>query len=89
MMEAALFAAAGLIAAYVLAPAFRRIPAPAADRRATLEAAQAAALRALHDLELDWATGKLSDEDYRAQRATLEAEAAAIIKQVGDAGRNP
>ncbi len=87
MMEATLFAAAALIAAYVLAPAFRRMPAPAADRRAALTAAKGAALRALHDLELDWATGKLSDEDYRAQRATLEAEAAAIIRQLGDAER--
>ncbi len=87
MMEATLFAAAALIAAYVLAPAFRRMPAPAADRRAALEAAQRAALRALHYLELDWATGKLSDEDYRAQRATLEAETAQIIRQIGDAER--
>jgi len=83
MIEAALFVVAVLVAVYLLVPAFRRIAVPVADPRATLEAARAAALRALHDLELDWATGKLSDPDYRTQRVTLEAEAAAILRQLG------
>jgi len=83
MIEVILFAIAAFVAVYVLVPAFRQTPAPIADRRVTLEAARTTALRALHDLELDWATGKLSDDDYRAQRTVLEAETAAIIRQVG------
>ncbi len=89
MIEATLFVVAVLVAVYVLAPAFRRTAVPVADARATLEAAQAAALRALHDLELDWATGKLSDHDYRVQRVTLEAEAAAILRQLGTTEPTP
>lgn len=87
MIEAILFAAAAVIALYLLAPAFRRTAVPAADPRAALQAARSVALRALHDLDLDWETGKLSDDDYRAQRAALEAEAAAIGRQL--AGQGP
>ncbi len=82
MTEAAFFAVAALAAVYLLAPAFRRTAVPAADPRMTLETARAAAMRSLHDLDLDWHTGKLSDEDYREQRAVLEAEAAAIVRQL-------
>lgn len=82
MIEAALIVAAVVIAAFVLAPAFGRPTEQPTDPRAALEAAREAALRALHDLELDWATGKLADEDYQAQRAAMEAEAAAILRQL-------
>lgn len=82
MIEAALFVVAVLAALYVLGPAFRGEAIPAGDPRAALEAARAVALRSLHDLELDWATGKLSDEDYQAQRAVLDAEAAAVIRRL-------
>lgn len=87
MIEAVLFAAAAVIALYLLAPTFRRTAVPLADPRAALQAARSAALRALHDLDLDWETGKLSDDDYRAQRAALEAEAAAIGRRL--AGEEP
>jgi hypothetical protein len=82
MIEAALFAVVALIAAYLLGPVVRGAPIPPTDSRAALEAARETSLRALHDLELDWATGKLSDADYTAQRAALEAEAAAILRQL-------
>ncbi len=82
MTEAVFFVVAALAAVYLLAPAFRRTAVPAADPRTALEAAGAAAIRSLHDLDLDWHTGKLSDDDYRAQRAALEAEAAAIVRQL-------
>ncbi|MDR7483947.1 MAG: hypothetical protein QN187_01310 [Armatimonadota bacterium] len=82
MIEAAFFAVAVLAALYLLAPAFRPGEVPAPDPRAALEAARDAGLRSLKDLELDWATGKLSDEDYRTQRAALEAETAAIVRQL-------
>lgn len=80
------FAVSAFAAAYLLAPAFRRMEVPASDPREALEAAYAAALRSLHDLDLDWATGKLSDEDYRAQRAVQEAEVAAIVRSLAAAG---
>jgi membrane protein implicated in regulation of membrane protease activity len=73
-------------AAYLLAPVFRRIEVPSPDRDDALEAAQAAALRSLQDLELDWGTGKLSDEDYRAQRAAVEGELAAIVRKMSPPG---
>ncbi|MGH2402846.1 MAG: hypothetical protein ACRDGN_00135 [bacterium] len=82
MIEIALFGAAVLLALYLLQPAMRPSSEPRQDPRAALEAGRAVALRALHDLELDWATGKLSDEDYRAQRAALESEAAAIARRL-------
>lgn len=82
MMDAALFAIVAVIGAYLLRPVFRGAPVPPASSRAALEAARDASLRALHDLELDLATGKLSDADYAAQRAALEAEAAAILRQL-------
>ena len=82
MIEAAFFAVVALAALYLLAPTFRRTAIPSADPRTTLEAARAAALQSLHYLDLDWATGKLSEDDYRAQRAALEAEAVAIVRQL-------
>lgn len=82
LVESALFVVAALAAAYLVQPAVRPQPVPPADPRVGLEAARAAVMRALHDLELDWATGKLSDADYGAQRAMLEGEAAAIGRRL-------
>jgi hypothetical protein len=82
VIEAVFFLVALLAAVYLLGPTFRRTAPPSANPQAALEAAQATALRSLHDLDLDWGTGKLSDEDYRAQRAAIEAELAAIVRQM-------
>jgi hypothetical protein len=82
LVEASLFVLAALAAAYLVRPALTARPAPSADPRAGLEASRASVLRALHDLDLDWATGKLSDADYAAQRASLEGEAAAIGRRL-------
>ncbi len=82
MTEIVLFVAAVLLAVYLLQPAMGRSPWAEGDPRAGLEAGRVAALRALHDLELDRATGKLSDEEYTAQRGALEAEAAAIARRL-------
>lgn len=82
MIEVLFLAVAVLCAVYLLAPAFRATGVAASDPRAVLEAGRTAALRALHDLDLDWATGKLSEEDYRSQRASLEAEAAAVARRL-------
>jgi hypothetical protein len=86
MIEIGLFAIVALLAVYLLAPAFRAMAPPRADPRVSLEAARLAALRGLRDLELDWATGKLSEEDYRSQRAALEAEAAATLRRQAEGG---
>jgi len=85
-IAATFFAVSVLAAVYLLAPAFHRTDVPTADPLDAIEAAHAAALRSLHDLELDWATGKLSDEDYRAQRAAQEAEVAAIARRLAGGG---
>jgi hypothetical protein len=49
------------------------------DHRAALEAARDAKYREIRDAELDWRTGKLSDEDYREQDRRLRAEAVEIL----------
>lgn len=86
MIEVLFFIVAALIAAYLLAPAFRSLEFPEADPHDALEAAGDATLRALHDLDLDWQTGKLSERDYRATRATLESEASEIFRQLAKPG---
>jgi hypothetical protein len=82
VIEFLFFLVAILAAVYLLTPAFRWSPVSEGDPRVSVEAAHAAALRSLHDLELDWGTGKLSDDDYRAQRARLEAELAALFRRL-------
>jgi len=82
MIDAAFFAVAVLAAVYLLLPAFRRSPLRETDPRTSLELARDTALRAIKDLDLDWATGKMSEDDYRDLRATQEAEAAAIMRQL-------
>jgi hypothetical protein len=82
LVDAALFVIAALAAVYLVRPALTPRPAPSADPRVGLEASRAAVLRALHDLDLDWATGKLSEADYAAQRAALEGDAATIGRRL-------
>lgn len=81
--------------AFVLHPLFAevsRAPAPAipvADPDA--EAAERA-IAALREVEFDRATGKLSDDDYAALKATYTAEAVRAIRAVegpGAAGEAP
>jgi hypothetical protein len=48
-----------------------------------LEIARDAKLGELHDLELDFRLGKLSDEDYRALNETLRAEAVEAMRRSG------
>ena len=53
-----------------------------AGRRDALEAAKDAKYREIRDAELDWRTGKLSDEDYREQDRRLRAEAVEILREL-------
>ena len=51
-------------------------------RRAALQAAKEAKYREIRDAELDWRTGKLSDDDYREQDRRLRAEAVEILREL-------
>jgi hypothetical protein len=53
-----------------------------AGQRAALEAAKDAKYREIRDAEIDWRTGKLSDEDYREQDRRLRAEAVEILREL-------
>jgi hypothetical protein len=92
-MSAALLVGALLaIAAVVLVAApFLREPVAADDRLLPPDAAQRRqlaraeerdrALDALKELEFDHRTGKVSDEDYRAQVGELRRRAAATLRE--------
>jgi hypothetical protein len=56
----------------------------AAGRRAALEAAKEAKDREIRDAELDWRTGKLSEDDYREQDRRLRAEAVDILRELDE-----
>ncbi len=49
---------------------------------AELQAAKEAKYREIRDAELDFRTGKLSEEDYRAVERALRAEAVEILKRL-------
>ncbi len=53
-----------------------------ASARAELEAAREAKYREIRDTELDYRTGKLSDEDYGAVNGALRAEAVEILDRL-------
>jgi hypothetical protein len=54
--------------------------------RDALEAAREAKYREIRDAELDFRTGKLSQEDYRTIDADLRAEAIEILNELERAG---
>ena len=53
-----------------------------AERRAELEAAREAKYREIRDTELDYRTGKLSQEDFAATDGALRAEAVEILDRL-------
>ena len=73
---------AGLVL-FISAP-LRRPAAPAEEPLgvAELEAAREAKYRELRDAELDYRTGKLSDEDYAELDAALRSEAIEILRGI-------
>jgi hypothetical protein len=91
-MEWALAAAAMLAVVVVVfvARPFLRDPSPASDRldelapearqRLALAEERDRALAALKELEFDHRTGKISDEDYRAQVGPLRRRAAEVLR---------
>src|SRR5436305_11113398 len=86
----ALAAALAVVAVVFVSRPFLREPAPASDRldelspearqRLTLAEARDRALLALKELEFDHRTGKVSDEDYRAQVGPLRRSAAEALR---------
>jgi hypothetical protein len=55
-------------------------PTPADERRLALIEERDRALAALKELEFDHRTGKVSDEDYRAQVGPLRRRAAEVLR---------
>ncbi len=91
-MDWALASAAMLavVAVVFVARPFLRDPSPASDRldelapeareRLALAEERDRALAALKELEFDHRTGKISDEDYRAQVGPLRRQAAEVLR---------
>jgi hypothetical protein len=86
----ALAAMVAVVAVVFVARPFLRDPSPASDRldelapeareRLALAEERDRALAALKELEFDHRTGKVSDEDYRAQVGTLRRRAAEVLR---------
>jgi hypothetical protein len=86
----ALAAMLAVVAVVFVARPFLRDPAPASDRldelapearrRLALAEERDRALAALKELEFDHRTGKVSDEDYRAQVGPLRRRAAEALR---------
>ena len=55
-------------------------------RREDLEAAKEAKYREIRDAELDYRTGKLSEEDWRALDRELRAEAMELLRRLDELG---
>jgi cytochrome c-type biogenesis protein CcmF len=79
----------GLIALSPTASALRRRSSIRAHTRmgAELEAAREAKYREIRDLELDYRTGKLSGEDFRATDGALRSEALEILDRLDELDR--
>jgi type II secretory pathway component PulM len=60
----------------------RQSAKPEAPGRAELHAAREAKYREIRDAELDYRTGKLSNEDFQAIDRTLRAEALEILEAI-------
>jgi type II secretory pathway component PulM len=60
----------------------RRSEAAAGGESAELEAAREAKYREIREAELDYRTGKLSREDWRALDATLRTEAIDLLRRL-------
>ena len=57
-----------------------------AGRREDLEAAKEAKYREIRDAELDYRTGKLSQDDWRALDRELRAEAMDLLRRLDELG---
>jgi hypothetical protein len=69
-------------ALWPLFAARRAVPAEAEVELQELEAEKARLLQEIHELELDYQTGKLSDEDHRAIEARLKGRAVDVMQRI-------
>jgi flagellar biosynthesis/type III secretory pathway M-ring protein FliF/YscJ len=80
----------GAVVAVVSAPLRRSSEADggaqSADRLAELEARKEAKYREIRDAEMDWKTGKLSEEDFRVLDRQLRAEAMEVLRAIDEEG---
>jgi hypothetical protein len=86
----AVAAVLAVVAVFFVARPFLRDPSPASDRldelapearrRLALAEERDRALAALKELEFDHRTGKVSDDDYRAQVGPLRRRAAEVLR---------
>jgi flagellar biosynthesis/type III secretory pathway M-ring protein FliF/YscJ len=81
---AVLLAAVALVAAPLRSGRTEALSATGEAEREELEAAKEAKYRELRDAELDFRTGKLSEEDYRTTDRQLRAEAVEILRRLDD-----
>lgn len=86
-MEFLLVVAVFLAVVWFVAVPLRDGRADAVERReraelADLEAAKEAKYAEIRDAEMDFRTGKLSEEDYRALDRTLRAEAVQLLRRI-------
>lgn len=81
------------VAAFVLYPLFRSGAGSAGEdpELADLEARREAKYREIRDAQLDFAAGKLSQEDFDRQDAELRREAVEILRRLDEvkAGQTP
>ena len=87
-MVAALVCAVILIAAPFRSDRPRAAAAARSAERAELEAAKEAKYREIRDAELDYRTGKLAEEDWRAVDTTLRAEAVELLRRLDALGED-
>ena len=81
-----------IVAAFITAPLRKRPQIPDPDEEvqerereaalADLEARKEAKYREIRDAELDQASGKLNEEDFRRQDAELRREAVEILERI-------
>jgi hypothetical protein len=88
LLAALLIAALVTFVLWLLSGPFRQRRGAAApdvadsDERRALESAKEAKYAEIRDNELDFKTGKLSEEDFRALDRTLRAEAVEILEAI-------
>ena len=79
----------GVVVAFVLQPVVQGARASLhreEDELTEAEAARRVALLALRDVEYDFQTGKLDQDDYRTMKRQLSAEALAAMKALEEEG---
>ena len=77
------------VVVWLVSGPLRRAPAveeAEAGRREDLEAAKEAKYREIRDAELDYRTGKLSEEDWRALDRELRGEAMDLLRRLDELG---